>query len=569
MFHTKWKQYEDIKKSYIEKCTENSKLQIRTKERHLPYWVFEKKLLWCQKDEETIIPEHIWIWNICWKSIDWELNNENTFDTTCESTSTSQRGSDVKFFEEPWKSINTIQNDLKNVDVENKSLHKYLSQLQIERKFDDEVILTSEILQRLLNQGLSVIKNYENLKETLESVKSEIVQLQENHKIEIKEMETQFNETQNESKAKIDELNEEMLKITKEKEAIEQQYVDWKSAESQLTELLENIKEYQTVVDDNEKEKKLIIQQYQDLKARFDEFLVKSQKDQTDDEKTINILSKPNVTVDELKTEIIKLNDSLDEFKARSEWLEKELEELTNLNNSLSTQKIKLVQKLDTYAFNQSKYIKASTKSSKLHKISQLEKDSYLKWAEDKDEQIEFLTQEVNLMTTKSAKLEGQVLQLKEVWKTNEELIETLKAENWDVITKNDEYKEKLNSFNKIIDEQQSWISKLHSKLAQKKIRDDTIVNIQEIYEEQKEENSEQNKKFEQTLLELNYYRKKIMWDLCMENEKNIVIVPCHHIFCSDWVYSHSRGIKRKNCKAYKNWPKCDEEYKGFQLLWI
>ena len=568
MFLTQSQQYDNIKHSYQEKWIENSKLLIRTKERYLPYFLFEKKLLWCQKDEETSIPDHLWIWNVWSKSIDDDISNENTLDTSCDIASlTPLKLKEARFIEEPWKTINNIEKDLKNVDVENKSLHQYLSQLQIEGKFDDEVILSSEILQRLLNQGLSIIKNFDTLKESLEQVKSDSVKLQEVHKVEIKEMEAKFNEARNESKARINELNDEYLKVTKEKESIEQQYVEWKSAESQLTELLENIKEYQNVVEDNEKEKKLLQQQYLSIKTRFDEFLAKPKEDQTIN--SDSVASKENPSITELKAEIIKLEESLDEYQVRSEWLEKELEDLTNLNNSLSTQKIKIVQKLDTYAFNQSKFIKASTKSSKLHKISQLEKDSYLKWAEDKDEQIEFLTQELNFTNAKSAKFEGQTNQLKEVCQAKDEIIETLKSENWEIIIKNENYKEKLNSFNKIIDEQQTLISKLHSKLSQKKIRDDTVVNIQEIYEEKNEENAEQNKKFEQKLLELNYYKKKIMWDLCMENEKNIVIVPCHHIFWSDWVYSHSRGIKRKNNKAYKNCPKWDEEYSGFQLLWI
>ena len=568
MFLTQSQQYDNIKHSYQEKWIENSKLLIRTKERYLPYFLFEKKLLWCQKDEETSIPDHLWIWNVWSKSIDDDISNENTLDTSCDIASlTPLKLKEARFIEEPWKTINNIEKDLKNVDVENKSLHQYLSQLQIEGKFDDEVILSSEILQRLLNQGLSIIKNFDTLKESLEQVKSDSVKLQEVHKVEIKEMEAKFNEARNESKARINELNDEYLKVTKEKESIEQQYVECKSAESQLTELLENIKEYQNVVEDNEKEKKLLQQQYLSIKTRFDEFLAKPKEDQTIN--SDSVASKENPSITELKAEIIKLEESLDEYRVRSEWLEKELEDLTNLNNSLSTQKIKIVQKLDTYAFNQSKFIKASTKSSKLHKISQLEKDSYLKWAEDKDEQIEFLTQELNFTNAKSAKFEGQTNQLKEVCQAKDEIIETLKSENWEIIIKNEEYKEKLNSFNKIIDEQQTLISKLHSKLSQKKIRDDTVVNIQEIYEEKNEENLEQNKKFEQKLLELNYYKKKIMWDLCMENEKNIVIVPCHHIFWSDWVYSHSRGIKRKNNKAYKNCPKWDEEYSGFQLLWI
>jgi len=568
LLNTKTKQYEDLRRDLDSKCAENLTLKMRTQARVSPYLIFEKKLHWVQNNVFSKIPNHECMCKYWCRTISTDSSYESTMDMTDPSVDgTSSNDEMPKIMDEPWKTISEFQSDLKNVDIENKSLHKYLTTLKIEEKFQEETIMSSEIVQKLLKQGLALVKHTENLRKTAEEAKSEVVTLREKHLEDINELEEQNKETQLMFKNKMNELTDNYLNIVSEKENMEQLYIESKSAETQLTEVLDNIKEYQKVTEENRKEKEILKKQYLDMKSQFEALLEKRSK-QGIENCEFNVIAdtKPELQVGLWMTEIERLETCVDEQKARVETLESELEELTNVNNSLSTQKIKILQKLDLYAHNQSKFIKASTKSSKLHRITQLEKENYLKWAQDKDDQILTLTNELNQCLMKTAKFEGQVNQLESSSKAKDEIISTLKDENSTIIIKNDEVKSKLDLQKGTVATLEAKVVKLHSKISKKRIREDIFVNMKEIYDE---ESTEKTEKYEKQLHELNYYKKKILCELCMNNEKNVILTPWRHVFCSDCVYGHSKGIKRRNHKIFKNCPKCDTQYDGFQLLWI
>jgi hypothetical protein len=409
---TKNKQFQDLRKDLNEKWAENTTLKIRAKARTIPYLLFEEKFKWAQQDIDTKIPDHQWFWNIWNKNISFDDPNDSTLDTLgpwCEDPDNHEE--QPKFVDEPWKTISDIQNNLKNVDIENKALHQYISTFKIEEKFSEEVIMSSDVVQKLLKQGVVLLKHTESLTAELDKEKAEQLNLKEKYIEDIKQLEEQNKEIQLTFKNKINELTDNYLKMVSEKENLEQMYVEVKSAETQLTELLDNIKEYQKVAEENTKEKEILKKKYSDLKKQYEELLEKKTKLGFDNtEYTLDESNSTEIQIKYLKLEINRLETWVESYKTRWHTLESELESLTNINNSLSTQKIKIIQKLDTYAHNQSKFIKASTKSSKLHKITQLEKENYLKWAQSKDAEIVSLTSSLQLYLIKIGKLEGQLL---------------------------------------------------------------------------------------------------------------------------------------------------------------
>ena len=56
-------------------------------------------------------------------------------DTTESSVDINENLEQPKFIDEPWKTISNIQTDLKNVDIENKALHHYLTTLKQKKSF--------------------------------------------------------------------------------------------------------------------------------------------------------------------------------------------------------------------------------------------------------------------------------------------------------------------------------------------------------------------------------------------------------------------------------------------------
>lgn len=123
----------------------------------------------------------------------------------------------------------------------------------------------------------------------------------------------------------------------------------------------------------------------------------------------------------------------------------------------------------------------------------------------------------------KTAKFEGQVNQLESSSKAKDEIISTLKDENSTIIIKNDEVKSKLDLQKGTVATLEAKVVKLHSKISKKRIREDIFVNMKEIYDE---ESTEKTEKYEKQLHELNYYKKKILCELCMNNEKNVILTP-------------------------------------------
>lgn len=174
-----------------------------------------------------------------------------------------------KFKDEPWKTINLIQDDLRSVDVENKSMHKYLSQLQLEAQFNQEIILSSGVVQRLLKQGLSLLKHSESLRNTIVTLKNEAKKASLEYSEEIKNLVQKNFELQNQFKAKINEINDKHIILLTEKENLEKMYIEAKMAADELSEITQNAKEYQKTVEDSIKEKEILRRDYNQVQAQL------------------------------------------------------------------------------------------------------------------------------------------------------------------------------------------------------------------------------------------------------------------------------------------------------------
>ncbi|CAI2387157.1 unnamed protein product [Moneuplotes crassus] len=560
------KQLKEFQERFRKKTKQISLLKSKIHARFNPYYLFEKKIAFMKNDQTVKVPMHICQCQLCDKVID-EDTGESTMDMTEEIGVHQPKTNIPKFIDEPWKTISDIQSNLKNVDVENKALHEYLTTLKLEEKFSEEAIMASDIVQKLLKQGLILLKHSETLRKSCEDFKLEISKLKAEHASEIAEYEDQNTQIQQNFKNKLSEISDDYLKLVNEKEHVEVLYSEAQNSEKLAKELEDSIKEYQKIADDNIREKEIMKKKYQDLKKQF-ESLLKKKAMQGEKEIDTNIgSSNPTEVISALKIQIERLETAEEEQKVRVDALEEEIEHLTNVNNSLSTQKIKIIQKLDIYAHNQAKFVKANTKSSKVLKVAQLEKDNYLKVVADKDQQIEMLTTEINNLILKAAKFEGQVNQLQAALHSKEEVLNMLKAESSTIIIKNDEYKLKLDTHNGIIEELHSRVSSLQSKLSKKKIQEDRFISLKQI--SSIENDISDSNELDQKMNELSYLRKKLKCELCFENEKNIILSPCFHVFCSTCVYSHSKGVRRKNNRISRNCPKCDTRYTGFQLLWL
>jgi chromosome segregation ATPase len=138
--------------------------------------------------------------------------------------------------------------------------------------------MSSDVVQKLLKQGVVLLKHTESLTAELDKEKAEQLNLKEKYIEDMKQLEEQNKEIQLTFKNKINELTDNYLKMVSEKENLEQMYVEVKSAETQLNELLDNIKEYQKVAEENTKEKEILKKKYSDLKKQYEELLEKKTK---------------------------------------------------------------------------------------------------------------------------------------------------------------------------------------------------------------------------------------------------------------------------------------------------
>jgi chromosome segregation ATPase len=138
--------------------------------------------------------------------------------------------------------------------------------------------MSSDVVQKLLKQGVVLLKHTESLTAELDKEKAEQLNLKEKYIEDMKQLEEQNKEIQLTFKNKISELTDNYLKMVSEKENLEQMYVEVKSAENQLNELLDNIKEYQKVAKENIKEKEILKKKYSDLKKQYEELLEKKTK---------------------------------------------------------------------------------------------------------------------------------------------------------------------------------------------------------------------------------------------------------------------------------------------------
>jgi myosin heavy subunit len=572
---TKKKQYEELKQEYVRKWKEAATLKLKANERYNPYILFEKKYFWITQDEDSAIPHHQWICKFCGSSLLPENGTRYDIDNSEAALTTPCKSEWGKFMEEPWETIKNVQGNLKELEVENKAIHKYLSRLKMEEKYVSETMLTSTVVQRLLKQGLSLMKHSETLRDTIADMKKQHFNEINSFKEKISSMNDIQLNLEKEYKQNIENMNVKQLETLQEKEKFEQLYIEMKIAESEWSELKQNVIEYNKVFEELKKEKVILKRNYESIKKQLDNNLkVKEtniEVECVDDNGKVDETKSAKFKLLEMSQQIENLKKSCEEYKSRSEELEKEMEDLVNVNNSLSTQKIKIVQKLDTYAHNQSKFIKASTKSSKLHKISALERENFLKWAQEKNTEIENLCLEVNAARVRSAKFEGQVNQLTESSLAKDELIEILKKENSTIIVKNDELKSKLDHLQSVIDIHEAKSVEMQKLVASKMVKENSLLDVDEMFDSQPQQQKEKkyDKKIQRKLAELHYFKRKMLCELWRKNEKNVLVLPCHHIFWTDCLYSHSRGIKRKNDKKSTNCPKCDVKYSGFQLLWI
>ena len=310
-------QYESKQLEYLKVLKQNTSLKLKTQYRHMPYSIFEEKFNFAEKD--------VYMQDIVSKQPDdvemdiTEPTNEATFDNQQNLNDDPADPQNCQFSEEPWQTINILKDDMQNLEVENKAMHQYLSTIQVENYFSEEKIIANRIVQRLMQQGKTLVENNQELHNEIAKYKEQAY----NTNLDVKNLTTamlkEYNDFKKMATNKISRVKDDYRRLLKEKEAIEARLRRLETVETKLKSARHKVAEYEQTLKINEEEKENLHKRYNGISKQFQKFMDDRAKDpeiqEIEKSDTLPVDKDPYFDILQLKNQIDKLKENLEEYK--------------------------------------------------------------------------------------------------------------------------------------------------------------------------------------------------------------------------------------------------------------